>query len=323
MASQEHKDLADFLKNVHDSLRKSSLNIGVDKAWTEHCQNTKTLKKYASSMQKLATVYWDNNSNQCCKTVSRIKWAADFCYDYFKNSKYYYYRNKENDIAKKIELHIDIEENFVEPYKIIDIGSCYNPFKNFTFLDVFAIDLYPANDTVLQCDFLNVQFGSETLIKENNVIQIQECSFDIVSFCFVLEYIPSSSLRIEACKKAYRILKYGGLMIVVTPDSKHVGANSKIMKHWRYTLACMGFNRIRYEKLQHMHCMAFRKAAHIDTAKRWALLYKQDYMDGSINIPQDFQTSHEFNIILEDNDNNRDENDFINMPFLNIFIDND
>ncbi|CAG9793428.1 unnamed protein product [Diatraea saccharalis] len=290
MASEEQKALALFIKEVHSALRRTSLHIGPNKAWLEHVKNTDVLENYAACMNKLATTYWDANSAKDCNdVVSRIEWSAAFCLDYFVNKLYLKYREKDIQIGSKILcISVDTKENFGTPIQLIDVGSCYNPFKIFDFLSVFPIDLCPANDGVFQCDILSVNLGSKTELDGTKVVQLQVSSFDVVTFCFVLEYIPDSKLRIEACVKAYDLLKPGGLLIINTPDSKHVGANFKIMKCWRYTLAHIGFSRIKYEKFKHMHCMAFRKSIHKDIAVRWAKLHKEPYMEYTMNIPQDF-----------------------------------
>lgn len=289
MASEEHKSLAHYLKQVHSSLRKASNKFGAEQAWREHCDNKDTLKTYAQCMEKLATTHWTENSNsETSEAVSRIKWNADFCHDYFVNKSYIKYRLKEIDIASKIKMTIATEESFSNPIKLCDVGSCYNPFSIYKFLDVIAIDLCPANNSVYECDFLNVSIGSKLDISEGKVSQLCENYFDAVTFCFLLEYIPSPDLRLKACDNAYRILKPGGLLLINTPDSKHVGANSKIMKCWQFALANIGFSRIKYEKFKHMHCMAFRKNICKDTAVRWANLHRETYMQCAIHIPQDF-----------------------------------
>lgn len=289
MANEEHKKLAHYLKQVHSVLRKSSSKHGPDKAWFEHCSNKDVLITYAQYMEKLATTHWETNcASDTSAATSRIKWTADFCYEYFINQLYLQSRQKEMEIAKKIDIRIFEEERFSKPVRLIDVGSCYNPFRQYDFFEVLAIDLCPANNTVMQCDFLIVTVGLETIIEGTKVIQIQKSSFDVVAFCFLLEYIPDSKLRIAACEKAYDLIKPGGILIINTPDSKHVGANSKLMKCWRFTLACIGFNRIKYEKFKHMHCMAFRKTLDKNVATRWAKLYKEPYMEYTINIPQDY-----------------------------------
>lgn len=312
MASDEHIELAQYLKNVHTSLRKLSLNIGAEKAWIEHCNNKEVLNKYAQCMQKLATVHWDPNSNnENSEAFSRIKWTSDFCEEYFTNICSVHSR-RDMEIAMKINVTLNKEQPFHKPYKLLDVGSCYNPFQIYDFLDVLAIDLCPANESVKQCDFLNICFGNETIIKNNGVTHLVENSFNVVTFCFLLEYIPSSEQRIKACLNAYKLLKFGGLLIINTPDSKHVGANSKIMKCWRYTLACLGFLRVKYEKFRHIHCMAFRKSLNKEIAVRWATIHREPYMDFKIQIPQDY--------LKIKNDNNSEKitvdlEDFGELPF--------
>lgn len=89
--------------------------------------------------------------------------------------------------------------------------------------------------------------------------QLNTESFDAVIFCLFLEYIPSPKLRFECCKKAYELLKPNGLLCIVTPDSKHNGANVHLFKMWKITLGNLGFNRINYHKSAHFHGMIFRK----------------------------------------------------------------
>ncbi|XP_046972328.1 S-adenosylmethionine sensor upstream of mTORC1 [Vanessa cardui] len=314
MASEEHKQLAHFLKTVHSTLRSSSAALGSDTAWQNHCSNKDVLHTYAKFMQKLATTHWEENSSDKLNSASsRIKWCADFSYDYFVNKSFEKCSQKEVEIGENNDIRINEKEQFSEPYKLLDVGSCYNPFKIYDFFDVLAIDLCPANEYVMECDFLQVSIGTDTNIVENKVKQLQENNFDIVTFCFLLEYIPTSEMRIKACENAYRLLKIGGLLLISTPDSKHVGANSKLMKCWRHTLANLGFSRIRYEKFRHMHCMAFRKCLNKDIAVRWAVIHKESYMDGSLHIPQDFSNvcknsinCHEIKVEVKD---------FAELPF--------
>lgn len=315
MANGEHKHLASFLKDVHLALRKSSAVLGVDKAWHDHCNNKDVLITYAHFMEKLATTHWEKNSSEELSSASsRIKWSADFANEYFTSKSLVKHRERESGIGNNINIKINSEkELFSEPYKMLDVGSCYNPFKMYEFLDVLAIDLCPANEYVFECDFLRVPIGTETVILGNRVKQLKAGSFDIVTFCFLLEYIPSSELRIKACENAFELLNVGGLLLICTPDSKHVGANSKLMKCWRYTLAIMGFTRIKYEKLRHMHCMAFRKCSNREVAARWATLHKESYMDYSIHIPQDYNTDNECTTTSSRIE--VDIKDFLELPF--------
>ncbi|XP_050354838.1 S-adenosylmethionine sensor upstream of mTORC1 [Nymphalis io] len=316
MASEEHKQLAQFLKTVHSTLRNTTAAVGSDRAWHNHCSNKDVLLTYAKFMQRLATTHWEENScNEFSSASSRIKWSADFSHDYFVKKSFEKCTEKEVEIGEKIGIVINIKEQFSEPFKLLDVGSCYNPFKTYDFLDVLAIDLCPANEYVMECDFLQVLIGADTKLIKNKVEQLQENYFDIVTFCFLLEYIPTSEMRIKACENAYRLLKIGGLLLISTPDSKHVGANSKLMKCWRHTLATLGFSRIRYEKFRHMHCMAFRKCLHKDIAVRWAILHKESYMDGSLHIPQDFSNTKRE--ITKNHNVDIEIKDFAELPFNN------
>lgn len=287
----EHQMLSSFLKDIHLSLRKTALKVGAEKAWQEHCQNKDALTKYAKYMEKLATKHWTENN----EGPSRISWAADFCEKYFCNKLYLTYYEKEKGIAIKTGKNFNLEEKFSQKIKLLDVGSCYNPFEEYETLEVMAIDLCPANNSVLQCDILEVAIGAQTIVESDKVKQLQEESFEAAVFSFLLEYIPTSELRISACTKAYSLLKPGGLLIICTPDSKHVGANAKLMKCWRYTLAELGFSRIKYNKYKYIHCMAFRKSLIKEVASRWALLHKEPYMEHAINIPQDFNICSEEN----------------------------
>ncbi|CAD6230528.1 GSCOCG00006803001-RA-CDS [Cotesia congregata] len=320
MASEEHKKLAALIKETHNRLREDYRKYGSNEAWKRHLARTDDLQNYAVSMQQLATNHWSINNNikqVTDKSNCRIRWIKNRCYEYFfggGKSKYY---ERERDIIKKLNLDDlnDLPEESLSKdnkvvnerkIKMLDVGSCYNPFADDENLDVTAIDLVPASDQVFQCDFLNVNLGDETLLSKDNksVIEFEKKSFDVCIFSLLLEYFPCPEQRFRCCEKAYELLKDSGLLIIITPDSKHVNANAKIMKSWRYVLANLGFMRITYEKLQHIHCICYRRCVKKDTAVRWVTLQKNLSVDdvlfnsnGKIFIPQDFQT-----VCVEDKD---------------------
>ena len=79
--------------------------------------------------------------------------------------------------TNKVEdnIHHDVNKHF--PYhhhhhhhhhnssliKILDVGSCYNPFQysiNHELFEITALDLHPTDPTVYQCDFLNLHVSS-------------------------------------------------------------------------------------------------------------------------------------------------------------------
>ncbi|CAH4034732.1 S-adenosylmethionine sensor upstream of mTORC1 [Pieris brassicae] len=317
MASEKHKQLAQYIKEVHNNLRKSAAKVGPNNAWMLHTKNEEVLLTYAKCMQELATTYWEENSaNESSLASSRIEWSVKLCTDYFVNEEYIKYRERDIAISKKLYLTLNFVDLFQDPLVLLDVGSCFNPFRAYKLFHVLAVDLCPANDYVKKCDILQVNIGNETIVHDNTVIQLKEESFHIITFCFLLEYIPSSDLRIKACENAYKLLKPEGILIINTPDSKHVGANCKLMKCWQYTLACLGFTRIKYEKLTHMHCMGFRKALHKDVALRWATIHRRADTDFAIKIPQDYiKREHKF---WQSADLKLSSEDFKDLPFYDL-----
>lgn len=297
MALPKQIELSDYIKLVHRNLREYSKRVGAEKAWEEHCTDEEQLEKYSQAMQELAKTYWEKNCKQVNR-ISRVEWTHAICTNYFRNGLLKKWRDKELEIAKQqnfkyfntTECCTKQEETKI---KLLDVGSCYNPFASFMEYDTLAIDLAPANGEVLKCDFLKVNLSCNNVFEDSQVICIKEDQFDVVVFSLLLEYLPTSEQRLKCCKKAYNVLKTEGLLIIITPDSKHVGANSKIIKSWRFILANLGFSRILYEKLPHTHCMAFRKSISPLITQRWVDIYKQEGLYSEMFIPQDLQEKNE------------------------------
>lgn len=98
--------------------------------------------------------------------------------------------------------------------------------------------------------------------------------------------MPSINQRFSCCRKAAQLLVDDGLLLVITPDSKHQNRNSKMMKSWKLCLEALGLKRIKYEKQTHLHCIAFRKMSH------WIQNVISDDSLTSVHhlfIPQDYQ----------------------------------
>lgn len=291
MASSEHLKLSEFIKNVHQNLRQHSQTVGTENAWKQHIQNIDQLKKYAECMDTLANQFWEPNIRKRNSTQScRIQWTIKQCNEYFFDTGLMYQRRREIDIVDKLGIDqrkISEPENY-KTVVILDVGSCFNPLKSIPNFEVIAIDLCPANEFVKKCDFLEVKCLDNVDISESEITDLPLEHFNTVLFSLLLEYLPSNEQRILCCKKAYQVLKPEGILIIITPDSKHVGANARLMKAWRYTLAGLGFMRIKYEKLTHLHCIVFRKCLFKQTADRWVDLHKADGFElNQLNIPQD------------------------------------
>lgn len=277
-------------------------------------------------MLKLATEHWDkNNTNN--SSLCRIQWVVDKCRDYFNNDGWKMAVEKENRLCKKYfetNLSILITYNKNDKLYLLDVGSCYNPFKKFSDFYTIPIDLVPATEDVLQCDFLNVDLVSDKNISDikNPCVFLPTDSFDIVVFSLLLEYFPSGKQRWICCKKAYSILKPNGVLIILTPDSKHATANSKIFKSWRYALADIGFLLVNYEKLKHLHCLMYRKCFNYNVPKHWlSLQNKSDDILSNIEdtmcIPQDF---HDYNLQSNDSGDKNVRTDVDNKFITDAFI---
>lgn len=319
MASSEHLELSNIIKNAHQSLRNNTKVLGADDAWQKHCADKNMLKEYSEAMRELATKHWEENCNKTQSAAkSRIHWIYDFCCYYFFKEEIFRQRLREKDIAEKINLCLDIDiaagcfSNKI--LKVLDVGSCYNPFKIFKCFDVVPIDIAPASEDVFQCDFLNLKIIEccDSIKPEGKQIcALPQGAFDVVIFSLLLEYLPCPEQRRLCCINAYKLLSYEGLLIIITPDSKHVGANAKIMKSWRYNLSLLGFSRIKYDKLPHIHCMAFRKSLNIEIASRWVKLQSTQHFYHKMFIPQDFNDfdNTDINDVKQHKDVNEDIED--------------
>lgn len=288
MASQEQLELSHFIKSVHQNLRNEAKISDPNDAWLKHCKDEATLEKYAAAMQKLATKYWKSHSTSDAKATCRIDWIHKICCDYFNVDGLQKHRQREKDIAMKANITVPLLcTDFTKPYYLLDVGSCYNPFSVFPEFKTTAVDIAPATACVHKCDFLNVATTNSACNKTKHLL-LPENYYHIVVFSLVLEYLPSANQRLLFCEKAYKLLKPEGLLFIITPDSKHVGANFKIMKTWKFIMAKIGFSRITYEKQSHIHCMAFRKSISFKITQRWAELHKDHNFYNAFVIPQDF-----------------------------------
>ncbi|XP_068246281.1 S-adenosylmethionine sensor upstream of mTORC1 isoform X2 [Palaemon carinicauda] len=109
-------------------------------------------------MHELATEHWEGTNQM---NVSRVLWIYNAIKQYFHEGELQRITEKEIRKLKHLELNMDFCDcnRYKSSYKIklLDVGSCYNPFSTYSDLEVTAIDLCPALENVAQCDFLNLQ----------------------------------------------------------------------------------------------------------------------------------------------------------------------
>lgn len=284
-----HQELSDFIKSVHIDLRLRSRKVGATAAWDEHCTNKEKLEKYASAMKELASIHWEKNNGETSQ-LSRIFWVMKQIEWYFNGDGKRCFLEKEKKLVQKFSLTYDTEMSTAseEPLCLLDVGSCYNPFSKFSNLKVTAVDLAPANEQVLKCDFLSVPVGDRIILEEMLCKQLPKEYFDVVVFSLLLEYLPSPEQRFVCCSKASSLLKKGGILLILTPDSKHASANSKLLKQWRFALATVGFLLLQTEKLKHLRCLLFAKTSDLTITMKWLSVQKITLPpEEAIAIPQD------------------------------------
>ncbi|XP_030372691.1 S-adenosylmethionine sensor upstream of mTORC1 [Scaptodrosophila lebanonensis] len=295
MTSEEHQRLANIVKSCHEDLRQLTKIHGAERAWHEHIKDTQKLVEYAGAMQKLAAIWETNASSEEALARSRIKWAINYITKYFYTERIYMQKRQREQrlLASYTELE-GVGCAFLEvppdKLRVLDVGSCFNPFGSTPYMDVTAIDLCPATSDVLQADFLSIAVDenlNEPVLKDRTVQILPANYYDCVIFSLLLEYVPSSEQRLMCCQKAYELLRPEGILVIITPDSQHVGKNAGLMKNWRFALAKMGLLRVRFEKLPHITCMAFRKAISLELAQHWASVHREEGMSETMKIPQD------------------------------------
>lgn len=296
------------IKNIHKELRSLSASVGVDEAWKRHLENNEKLGVYAQSMRELAEKHWTGNAS----SEDRIQWTVSTCESYFQHDVLERWKQKELRVVKhlraegcEVELTADGTMDIEVQLETLDVGSSGNFFKDFKRFKVLPIDIAPSDDSVYFCDFLSVPIEARLRCGGKNVEALPMGHFHIVIFSLLLEYLPSSTQRIKCCEKAFQVLRTKGVLIIITPDSSHEMKNSKQIKNWRWTLAKIGFQRIKVEKLRNLTCMTFRKCLVPEVSRRWADQLQQPYMEFKIEIPQDkaalgdsFDDHHEFDVNL-------------------------
>ncbi|XP_063301171.1 S-adenosylmethionine sensor upstream of mTORC1 [Pelobates fuscus] len=303
VAKQEQEKLSGVVKSVHRSLRKQYLEDGnFDKVWNQHCKDERKLGEYACAMKSLADNYWTKK----CEGQSRIEWCLGVCRDYFFNGGKRKIIEKD---ARRAVLNSTFPLNYDEvlmslnqnkefhhsgKMRLLDVGSCYNPFLKYEDILAVGIDIVPAVETVHRCDFLNLQIRQplqlapeavDIFLKNlrSPIESLHSELFDVVVFSLLLSYFPSRYQRWLCCKKAHELLALNGLLLIITPDSSHQNRHALMMKSWKIAIESLGFKRMIYSKFAHMHLMAFRKTS----LKTTCDLITRNYPD-MLYIPQDF-----------------------------------
>ncbi|KAF5224876.1 putative methyltransferase BTM2-like protein [Trypanosoma cruzi] len=181
------------------------------------------------------------------------------------------------------------------PLQVLDVGSCYGPFKGKTItngvlqvrLAVTAIDLCPfEGSNVLQGDWLAVRFydvgerqkeeysegvGTESLVRTGDdadgvtktpksTLWVARGQFDAVFFCLMLSFLPHPRLRYRACLHAHLALKDGGLLVIVSTRTQCTRRGSWV-DDWVTCIEGIGFKRVHKHIMGQVVGLSFSKEA--------------------------------------------------------------
>lgn len=303
---REQEKLSGVVKNVHRKLRRKYREVGdFDKIWREHVEDEQTLCEYALAMKNLADNHWSVN----CEGEGRIEWCRSVCQEYFldggmkrmleKDAKSATYSAGKTEFSPDVPSHSLVSSVDGGKMRLLDVGSCFNPFLKFDEFLTVGIDIVPAVETVYKCDFLNLQLQRPLQLAGNAVDAfLQQLHnpidalpgqlFHVVVFSLLLSYFPSPYQRWICCKKAHELLHLHGLLLIITPDSAHQNRHALMMRSWRVAVESLGFKRYKYVKYSHMHLLAFRKVSLATTSD----LVSQNYPE-MLYIPQDFNFTDE------------------------------
>ncbi|KAL2094063.1 hypothetical protein ACEWY4_011375 [Coilia grayii] len=291
----EQEKLSGVVKSVHRKLRRKYVEVGdFDKIWREHCEDERTLSEYAEAMKNLADNYWTKN----CEGEVRIEWCRSICQEYFFAGGMKKMLEKDEKSAK-FALNVQTcssSRSAVHSGKIrlLDVGSCFNPFLKFDEFLTVGIDIVPAVESVYKCDFLNLQLQQplqllcgavEAFLQQlqSPIEALPAQLFQVVVFSLLLSYFPSPYQRWICCKKAHELLDLHGLLLIITPDSSHQNRHAPMMRSWRVAVESLGFRRYKYAKSSHMHLLAFRKVSPTTSSDLVSCNYPE-----MLYIPQDF-----------------------------------
>ncbi|CAH1264785.1 BMT2 [Branchiostoma lanceolatum] len=322
---EEKEKLSGVVKGVHAKLRRKYREVGdFDKIWQEHCEDEQSLSEYACAMRLLAVDHWKKTTPS---DHDRIEWCRRTCYEFFRGGGLLKCLEKDDrrrqhtlggatngencETERKRMKTADyntIRLPFTSKIRLLDVGSCYNPFMEFEDFLAIGIDIVPAVESVFKCDFLNLQVQEPLQLAPDTIDTFLRGSlrsplervpreiFHVVVFSLLLSYFPSPYQRWICCQKAHELLALNGLLLIITPDSSHQGRNAAMIKSWRKAIESMGFQRWRYGKDRHLHLMAFRKVSR-DTRNN---LLTNDATPDMLYIPQDFNEFEEESVFTED-----------------------
>ena len=189
-------------KNIFDDINLHHNNIKHYQQWNDiiHIDNRTSLQIYGNAAYEMGQKQWVKDSHKWMESfminyfryggarkyfLKQIRKNSSFNrrdkyvdYDALMNSLVVDLKEKPSVIVENLINSDDsksdyhntnkVEDNIHHHHnssliKILDVGSCYNPFQysiNNELFEITALDLHPTDPTVYQCDFLNLHVSS-------------------------------------------------------------------------------------------------------------------------------------------------------------------
>lgn len=301
----ENRKMFDDITSHHKRLAVATSREG--STW-EVAIKSGDLTTYAGAAEKMKEKEWVQ--------IGHL-WMQDFATEYFINEQWKAFSMRAVRRAFK-NLHgrgmTPVErEELARQYlpqpcdivRLIDVGSCYNPFAANKRLQVTALDLCPRHPSVLRCDFLQLAIGppqSEPIVEfvvpdgcegsQTNpagspiLMQLPENCADVVCMSLVLSYLPTYEQRANMVAKARRLLicsegedsrsqchipllppqRRGLLLILEKASILNTTTHSPLLLHcWKRAVANLGFELLTYKVLTAGHRSAHAFAFAVST----------------------------------------------------------
>lgn len=222
-------------------------------SWDKVVEDTEALEKYSVAATSMGSRTWVMEGNDR---------MINFIFKYFKHgaARKHYLRLHSKVQSNKLpyadyskDIIAELDPHGPQKIKVLDVGSCYNPFIHHPLasehFDITAIDLFPADLSVLQCDFLNLEIGPKgsspiILLDPNNpnqkiIKQLPANSYDAITMSLVLSYISNPNQREIMISKARQLLRtsldtgiphFNGLLLIIEKSSAFTKMKPKSMQ---------------------------------------------------------------------------------------------
>ena len=270
---KSNKRVFENIQALHQTLIKSS--------WEETVAEEANLREYAEAATAMGNKTWVAKGNQ---------WMLNMCRDFFKGG--YALRKYRRSLHRRgqsvdQDFKDDLDQLEGRDVRLLDVGSCYNPFLGTPGFQVTALDLCPMSPTVLICDFLELHVGdkdsSPVFADNQRLAELPAESFDAVTISLVLSYLPTPELRAKMISKARSLLvpssmkrpHVSGLLLIAEKESafapeKGMHPNA-IAAQFKANVNAAGF-----ELLTHQNIRTEGRLSHVFTFRRIETELKQE-----------------------------------------------